>query len=90
MTRKLLSWLSRWLLKLSSLTESIRPKHDTKLLLSTYIQTTMSRMKTFKVTLTGGGPALQVEIEAINPPQARKFAEARYPGYRAGGANQVY
>jgi len=30
-----------------------------------------------------GTPALHdVIVEAVNPPQARKFLEARYPGYR--------
>ena len=47
--------------------------------------------KTYKVTVTfkGGNPAQQVLIEANNPPQARDFAEARYPGGTAHGANQV-
>ena len=30
-----------------------------------------------------GMPAIHdVIVEAINPPQARKFLEARYPGYK--------
>lgn len=49
----------------------------------------MSRNKTYKVTLTGGGPARKELIEAINPPQAKSFAEARFPGYKASAANQV-
>lgn len=50
----------------------------------------MSRNKTYKVTLTGGGgPARKELIEAINVPQAKSFAEARFPGYKASAANQV-
>ena len=46
--------------------------------------------KTYKVTVTfsDGNPAQQVLIEANNPPQAKKFAEARYGG-TARSANQV-
>ena len=50
----------------------------------------MSNNKRFKVTLTGGGPARQEIVEALNPPQAKAFAEARFPGYKACSANQVY
>ena len=50
----------------------------------------MSNNKKFKVTLTGGGPARQEIIEALNPPQAKAFAEARFPGYTACSANQVH
>jgi hypothetical protein len=47
--------------------------------------------KTFKCTITfsNGNPAQQVLIEANNPPQARAFAEARYPGGTCRAANQV-
>lgn len=42
----------------------------------------MANMKKFKGHCTGGGQmAIEVVVEAINPPQARKFLEARYPGY---------
>ena len=42
----------------------------------------MAKMKTFKCHCIGGGmPAIEVYIDAINPPQAVKFAEGRYPGY---------
>ena len=45
----------------------------------------MSNMKKFKGHCTGsktGQQALHdVIVEAINPPQARQFLEARYPGY---------
>ena len=48
--------------------------------------------KTYKVTITfnNGNPAQQVLIEANNPPQARAFAEGRYPGGTARGVNQVF
>ena len=49
----------------------------------------MSNHKQFKVTLVGGGPARQELIEALNPPQAKQFAEARFPGYTATAANRV-
>ena len=47
--------------------------------------------KQFKctVTFTNGNPAIQPIIEANNPPQAREFAEARYPGGTCRAANQV-
>jgi hypothetical protein len=42
----------------------------------------MAQLKKFKGHCNGGGQqALVVVVEAINPPQARKFLEARYPGY---------
>lgn len=50
----------------------------------------MSNRKMFRVTLTGGGPARQEIVEALNPPQAKSFAEARFPGYKATAANQLY
>ncbi len=41
-----------------------------------------SNLKQFRGHCIGGGQqALEVVVEAINPPQARKFLEARYPGY---------
>ena len=41
-----------------------------------------SKLKTFVVHCTGGkNQALEVDIEAINPPQAVEFAKARFPGY---------
>jgi len=47
--------------------------------------------KTYKCTITfnDGNPAIQELIEANNPPQARKFAEARFPGGKCWAANQV-
>ena len=49
-------------------------------------------LKTYMVTITftDGNPAIRTPIEANNPPQARKFAEARYPGGVARGCNQVF
>ena len=49
----------------------------------------MSNQKRFKVTLVGGGPARQEIVEALNPVQAKSFAEARFPGYTATAANRV-
>ena len=36
-----------------------------------------------------GATAQSVIIEAVNPPQAKQFAEARYPGGRCVSANQI-
>ena len=45
---------------------------------------------TYKVNLVcKGEPARQELIEALNPPQAKRFAEARFPGFKATSANQV-
>ena len=50
----------------------------------------MAYMKTFKVqVVTKGAGSTPVYIEAVNRPQAREFAEARYPGCRIAGVNQV-
>ena len=48
-------------------------------------------LKTYMVTITftDGNPAIKAPIEANNPPQARKIAEARYPNGVARGVNQV-
>ena len=46
--------------------------------------------KKYRVILVGGGPARQEVIEARNPPQAKLFAEARFPGYKATAANQIH
>ena len=47
--------------------------------------------KQFKCTVifSNGNPAIEPIIEANNPPQARDFAEARYPGGRCTAANQL-
>tara|TARA_Y100000592_G_C5307440_1_gene238454 strand:+ start:357 stop:512 length:156 start_codon:yes stop_codon:yes gene_type:complete len=46
--------------------------------------------KTFKcnIIFSDGNPAITEYVEANNPPQARQFAEARYPGGRCTSANQ--
>ena len=51
----------------------------------------MPRNKQFRcnIVYNDGNPAEQVIIEANNPPQARDFAEARYPGGRCTAANQL-
>ena len=42
----------------------------------------MSAVKKYIGHCCGGGQqAIEVIVEAINPPQAKKFLEARYPGY---------
>ena len=47
--------------------------------------------KQFKCTVifNNGNPAQEPIIEANNPPQAREFAEARFPGGRCTAANQL-
>jgi len=49
-------------------------------------------MKTYKVNLVfrNGTPARQELIEAINPRQAKDFAESRYPNGEATSANEIY
>ena len=43
----------------------------------------MTKLKTFWVQCAGGKhAALKVEIDAINPVQAKEFAQARFPGYK--------
>ena len=49
-----------------------------------------SNLKRYKFTVSGNGNQFTEVIEAVNPPQARQFAEARYPGCRLYGFNQVY
>ncbi len=46
--------------------------------------------KTFKFTVSGPGYNYQETIEAVNPPEAKRLAEARYPGCKLYGFNQVY
>ena len=48
--------------------------------------------KTYRcnVIFKDGNPRQTVMIEANNPPQARAFAEARYPGGKCTSANQVH
>jgi len=49
-----------------------------------------SNLKRYKFNVSGNGTNFTEVIEAVNPPQARQFAEARYPGCRLSGFNQVY
>ncbi len=49
----------------------------------------MATRKTFKFTVSDKGSSYDEFIEAVNPPQARRLAEARYPGCRLFGFNQV-
>ena len=47
--------------------------------------------KKYKCNITfKGNPAIREIIEANNPPQAKQFAEARYPGGTCTSANQVF
>ena len=47
-------------------------------------------MATFKVTIMRkGAGSTQELIEAVNAPEAKRFAEARYPDCKIGGANRV-
>ena len=42
----------------------------------------MAKLKKFRGHCCGGAQqAIEVVVEAINPPQARQFLESRYPGY---------
>ena len=46
--------------------------------------------KQYKVqVVTPGSGRNDVIIEAVNRPQAREFAESRYPGCKIAGINQV-
>ena len=49
----------------------------------------MASTKTFKFTVSGKGFVYEESIQAVNPPQARQMAEARYPGCRLYGFNQI-
>ena len=47
-------------------------------------------MATFKVTVMHKGASSTKElIEAINAPEAKRFAEARFPSCKIGAANRV-
>ena len=48
-----------------------------------------SNRKTFRFTVSGNGYNYKEEIEAVNRPEAQRLAEARYPGCRLYGFNQV-
>ena len=47
--------------------------------------------KTYKCTIVfnDGNPAIKEEVEANNPPQAKRFAERRFGG-KCTAANEVY
>ena len=49
----------------------------------------MSNKKTFKFIVSGKGYSTTEYIEAVNPVEARRLAEARYPGTPLYGFNQV-
>ncbi len=49
----------------------------------------MSSTKRFKFTVSGKGYSTTEIIEAVNPSEARRFAEARFPGCKLFGFNQV-
>ena len=49
----------------------------------------MSTRKTYKFTVSGRGYNYEEFIEAVNPPEARRLAEARYPGCNLYGFNEV-
>ena len=52
----------------------------------------MTKLKKFRGHCCGGGQRpIEVVVEAINPPQARQFLEARYPGYtKYYTSSQIY
>ncbi len=47
------------------------------------------KLKTFKFSVSDKGTSFVEYIEAVNPGQARRLAEARYPGCSFGGFNTV-
>ena len=49
-----------------------------------------SNRKTYEFTVSGSGYNYKEVIEAVNPPEARRLAEARFPGCKLYGFNQVY
>ena len=49
----------------------------------------MTTTKEFIFNVSDTGSVYQDVIRAVNPPQARRLAEARYPGCRLSGFNQV-
>ena len=51
----------------------------------------MACLKTFAVNISIPGTGHRVELlEAVNPIDARRQAEARFPHARVGGINQKY
>ena len=49
----------------------------------------MSTLKAYKVNVSDTGSQFSVIIEAVNPPQAKRLAEARYPGCQLSGFNEA-
>lgn len=48
-------------------------------------------MRKFSVTLgKGGSGTFAIEINAATPDEAKRIAEAQYPGYRAQSVRNVY
>ena len=46
--------------------------------------------KTYNVTISFPGQgSRKVQIDATNPPQAKEFARARFPGAKVHGANMA-
>ena len=48
-----------------------------------------SSRKTFTFTVSGSGYNYKEEIRAVNRPEAKRLAEARYPGCKLYGFNEV-
>lgn len=44
---------------------------------------------TFLVKLINKGRTIETTVQAYNPPEARKFAENMYPGYKVMSAQRV-
>jgi len=56
--------------------------------LTTLLIKIMAQMKKFKVNVVHKGAGSSAEIiEAVNVPEARAFAEARFPGCKIAGIN---
>ena len=48
----------------------------------------MSTRFIYEFTVSGSGYNYKEEIEAVNRPEAKRLAEARYPGCKLYGFNQ--
>ena len=48
-----------------------------------------SNRKTFEFTVSGSGYVYKETIEAVNRPEAKRLAEARYPGCKLYGFNTI-
>lgn len=48
-------------------------------------------MRKFSVKLgKGGSGVFEIEVNAQTPDEARRIAEAQYPGYRAQAVRQIF